>query len=115
MPPVTPILAFPRRRGRDFGPLHRGIGAAAFGGNAIGMNIDRAFVLLSSHSRPISGSRYAFAAVSWNSAVSSPLEKSLVMRLKAFQRTVYEYEALSTGKLLSNMHRLTPNCSMQKS
>lgn len=59
-------------------------------------------------------SRYTRAAVSWNRAARSVGEKCLVIRLKAFHRTSYENDALSTGKLLSNMHRFGPNSSIQK-
>ena len=57
-------------------------------------------------------SRYARAAVSWKRAAFSLSEKSATMRLNEFHITLYEYDTLSTGKLLSNMQRSTPNCSM---
>ncbi len=55
---------------------------------------------------------YTLAAVSWNRAAFSLREKFSQMHLKAFHITLYEYDALSTGKLLSNIHRSTPNCSI---
>src|SRR2546422_6206890 len=51
-------------------------------------------------------------AVSWNIAVRSSAENPFVSFLNWFQSTVYEHDSLSTGKLLSNMHRLGPNCSI---
>jgi hypothetical protein len=59
-------------------------------------------------------SRYTFTAVLHNNACFSLREKSLIIFLNAFQMTVYEYEFLSTGKLLSNMHRSTPNFSIHQ-
>ena len=40
-------------------------------------------------------------------------EYPLESRLKALNSTLYEEDTLSGGKLLSNMHRSGPNCSMQ--
>ncbi len=59
-------------------------------------------------------SRYTLVAVSWNRALRSSGEKPSEMRMKAFHITVYEYDILSTGKLLSNIQRSAPNCSMHQ-
>src|SRR5262245_28659063 len=57
--------------------------------------------------------RYARTAVSCNKAARSEAEYPLENRLKALYRTWWENDTLSGGKLLSNMHRSGPNCSMQ--
>ncbi len=57
--------------------------------------------------------RYTRAATSWNISALSEAEYCVVSRLNALYITVYEYDTLSTGKLLSNKQRLGPNWSMQ--
>src|SRR5207244_12150254 len=52
-------------------------------------------------------------AVSCNMAARSEAEYPLENRLKALNRIWWENDTLSGGKLLSNMHRSGPNCSMQ--
>ena len=43
----------------------------------------------------------------------SDLEKFFEYFLNALYRTLYEKDTLSTGKLLSNIPQLGPNCSIQ--
>src|SRR5690349_23792182 len=57
--------------------------------------------------------RYTLLTVPRNNASRSPWLACAVNRLNAFQPLLYGYEPLSTGKLLSNMHRFAPNSSMQ--
>src|SRR2546421_3150546 len=60
-------------------------------------------------------SRYARLAVVLKSASFSSADARAAMRLNAFQSAAYPIPIFSTGKLLSNMQRAAPNCSMQGS
>lgn len=55
---------------------------------------------------------YTVRAVSRNRADFSAELAPATIILNAFQSDTYDVCLLSTGKLLSNMHRSTPNCSM---
>jgi hypothetical protein len=57
--------------------------------------------------------RYKLVAVPEKRAVFSSFEAPAAKRLNAFQITGYVQLSESAGKLLSNMHRLAPNDSMQ--
>ena len=63
-------------------------------------------------------SEYTRSAVPLNIAVCSSSLKPVTSFWKTFHATVYDADILSTGKLLSNMHRSGPKhsimCSYQR-